>query len=68
MATGRSQEARRLLSEVFERGGNPTLLPVLSDLLGRTFEREGRDDDAERCWKQATEWDPQLSGPWLNQR
>ena len=40
--------------------------PVLTDLLGSAYRAEGRNAEAEACWKKAAESDPKLFRPWLN--
>jgi tetratricopeptide (TPR) repeat protein len=59
---GRPADARRHLERALSREDDP----VLVDLLGSAYRAEGRDAEAESCWKKAAESDPKLFRPWLN--
>jgi len=59
---GRPADARRHLERALSKGDDP----VLVDLLGSAYRAEGRDAEAEGCWKKATDSDPKLFRPWLN--
>jgi tetratricopeptide (TPR) repeat protein len=60
---GRAAEARRHLTRAL--GEYPDDANFM-DLLARTYEQEGKVEEAVRCWRQAAEWDPSLPSPWLN--
>lgn len=62
LEANRPTDARRHL----ERAIAAQPAPVLTDLLGRAYRVEGRDDEAERCWREAAAADPALSRPWIN--
>ncbi|MHC5544458.1 tetratricopeptide repeat protein, partial [Singulisphaera rosea] len=61
LSLGRSSEARIYLEDALES------LPDarLAGLLGRAYHQEGDLAAAERTWRTAKEWDPELAGPWL---
>jgi tetratricopeptide (TPR) repeat protein len=59
---GRPADARRHLLRALSREHDA----VLMDLLGTAYRLEGRDEEAEQCWKAASEWGPNLDKPWLN--
>lgn len=61
LSLGRSPEARTYLERALE-----TLPDArLAGLLGRAYHQEGDLAAAERTWRKAKEWDPELAGPWL---
>jgi tetratricopeptide (TPR) repeat protein len=58
----RAADARRHLERALRSGDKPALV----NLLGAAYYAEGQEDEAERCWKHATELDPRFDRPWLN--
>jgi tetratricopeptide (TPR) repeat protein len=62
LALGRPAEARRGLARALSGSGDATL----AGLMGQAYRQEGDFDEAERWWRQASEWDPTLVEPWLN--
>lgn len=62
MAFGQTEEARGYLRRGLEAGPDAALM----ELLGLAHQQDGAVDEAERCWKQAVEWDPALPDAWLN--
>ena len=61
MAMGRPADSRRYLHQALK--DNPDA--YLMHSLGLTYELEGAVDDAERCFRQAIEWDPRYFPPRL---
>lgn len=62
LANGQPAKARRYLSQVLAQRQDA----VQMDLLGQAYQWESSFDDAERCYRQAAEWDPKLFQPWLH--
>jgi tetratricopeptide (TPR) repeat protein len=60
---GQAAEARRHLARALDQYPDDA---SFMDLVARTYDQEGRLDEAARCWRQAAEWDPSLPSPWLN--
>ncbi|QDV34354.1 tetratricopeptide repeat protein [Tautonia plasticadhaerens] len=60
---GRAADARAHLLRALERHPGDA---GFMDQLARTYEKEGRMDEAARCWRRAAEWDPNMPSPWLN--
>jgi tetratricopeptide (TPR) repeat protein len=58
---GRFDEAGRYLSQALV--GNPD--PSLMNRLGHVYFLQGSLNEAERCFRQAVEWDPSGYAPWL---
>jgi tetratricopeptide (TPR) repeat protein len=54
MVLGRPGEAARLLTRALAREPD---LPLMS-LLGQAYDQDGNTAEAERCYRQAAEWDP----------
>ncbi|WP_422922931.1 tetratricopeptide repeat protein [Singulisphaera sp. PoT] len=61
LSLGRSAEARGYLVEALKTSPEARL----AGLLGRVHRNEGDMDEAEKAWRLATQWNPQLGGPWL---
>jgi tetratricopeptide (TPR) repeat protein len=59
---GRMEDAGRRLEQALDGGQDAELM----DLLGYTFFVRGDFDEAERCYRQAAEWDPTLYRPHLS--
>jgi tetratricopeptide (TPR) repeat protein len=59
---GRIEDAGRRLEQALAGGPDADLM----DLLGYTFYLRGAFDDADRCYRQAAEWDPSLYRPHLS--
>jgi predicted Zn-dependent protease len=62
LAQGKFAEARTHLL----RGLADTQDAGLTELLGTTYQQEGRPDEAERYWRLAVERDPNLPDAWLD--
>lgn len=62
LGSGRIADARRCLSQVLEKTADAGLMSK----LGHTYFLEGALDDAERCFRQAAEWDPSYYAAHLN--
>jgi tetratricopeptide (TPR) repeat protein len=62
VASGRIDDARRTLDRVLASGPDADLM----NRLGRIHFLQGASDDAERCFRQAAEWDPSDYQPHLN--
>lgn len=60
---GQASEARRHLERALRE--HPKDADFM-DLMARCYEREGDLDRASHCWRQASEWNPKASSPWLN--
>jgi tetratricopeptide (TPR) repeat protein len=60
-AVGRMSDARRHLARAVAESPDP----VLMNMLGRACELDGDPDEAERCWRQAADWDPDDPAPLL---
>ncbi len=60
---GRSAEARQHLERALNEHPRDA---GLMDLMARTYELEGRIEEARRCWQEASRWDPNQPSPWLN--
>jgi tetratricopeptide (TPR) repeat protein len=58
---GRFDEAGRYLSQALV--GNPDA--YLMNRLGHVYFLQGSLNEAERCFRQAVEWDPSAYAPWL---
>ncbi len=61
MGQGRSSEARAYLSRALTHGDDAGLM----ELVGLTYHLEGKPEQAERCWRQAVNWDPGNVDAWL---
>jgi tetratricopeptide (TPR) repeat protein len=62
LAVGRFEETARHLTRALESGPDAHLM----DLLGRAYFLQGTLDEAERCFRQAAEWDPGDYAPHLD--
>ena len=62
LAQGQYTEARNYLMRALAESQDAGL----TELLGTTYQQEGRPDEAERYWRLAIERDPQLSHAWLD--
>jgi tetratricopeptide (TPR) repeat protein len=60
LSVGRWADARRHLAHALDQGDDPKV----ADLLGQSYYLEGEFDDAERCWRLATLWNPDRFGTW----
>ena len=60
LVTGRVAEAQQYIHRGLREGDNAQL----ADLLGQSYYQQGEFDDAERCWRLATEWDPGRADTW----
>jgi tetratricopeptide (TPR) repeat protein len=58
-SSGRLDDAARYLSQLLKTSPNARLM----DRLGQTFFLQGELDQAERCFRQAAEWDPAAYRP-----
>jgi tetratricopeptide (TPR) repeat protein len=54
IALGRTDEARQQLMRALESSRDAGLM----ELLGLTYFQQGATADAERCWREAENWDP----------
>jgi tetratricopeptide (TPR) repeat protein len=61
VAIGRYADARRYLSRALTGTNNAMLLT----LMGEAYYRDSMLEEAERCWLNASEWQPQLPMAWL---
>jgi tetratricopeptide (TPR) repeat protein len=61
-ASGRLSDAARYLGQALDKGADPELM----NRLGTTFFLQGDLDQAEACFRQAIEWDPNRYSPHLN--
>jgi tetratricopeptide (TPR) repeat protein len=61
LASGRPAEARRYLARAMETDPDPRLLVT----LGRAYDLEGETAQAERCFRQAVEQDPNSYAAYL---
>ncbi len=59
---GRTEEAGRYLNRVLSENPNAPLI----NTLGRAYMQQGSLDDAERCFRQAAEWEPGSYLPHYN--
>jgi tetratricopeptide (TPR) repeat protein len=59
---GRGADARRYINRALGQREDP----VLIDILGSAYYAEGEEDNAEQCWKRASQIDPRFHRPWLN--
>jgi tetratricopeptide (TPR) repeat protein len=62
LALGRFAETARYLTKALEQGPDAHLM----DLLGRAYFLQGTLDEAERCFRQAAEWDKRDYAPHLD--
>ena len=60
LAVGRWGDARRHLERALGEGDDAKV----ADLLGQSYYLEGAYDDADRCWRLATLWQPDHFGTW----
>lgn len=58
---GRPADARRHLERALSKDNDPALI----GLLGSSYRVEGRNAEAEECWKRAIASDPKMFRPWL---
>jgi tetratricopeptide (TPR) repeat protein len=61
-ASGRLADAERYLTQALADAPDPELM----NRLGTTYFLQGKLEDAERCFRQAMEWDPRSYAPHLN--
>jgi tetratricopeptide (TPR) repeat protein len=61
MAEGRVEEARAHLKRALEGSTDGGLM----ELLGLSYQQQGNAAEAERCWRQAVEWEPGNADAWL---
>jgi tetratricopeptide (TPR) repeat protein len=62
IGSGRIDDARRHLRKALEGANDAELM----NKLGHTYSLQGELDDAERCFRQAAEWDPSYYAPHMN--
>jgi tetratricopeptide (TPR) repeat protein len=61
IASGRIPDAKAYLTKAIEAASDPALM----NQLGNLYIIDGNVDQAERCFRQAAEWDPNQYGPHL---
>jgi tetratricopeptide (TPR) repeat protein len=62
LACGRFKETAGYLTKALEHGADAHLM----DLLGRAYFLQGEWDEADRCFREAAEWDPRDYAPHLD--
>lgn len=59
---GRHADASRYLTQALSQSSDPPLM----NLLGQAYLLQGQFDEAERCFQQAAQWEPQDYAPLYN--